>query len=200
MKPLLPPDSHHVAAASGWMGLGKTIEAAEELEKIQPANQAHPDVLEILWQIHAKSANWNICLDIARGIIKLDPQRPSGWMNSAAALFGLKRTQEAFDELNSVAERFPKSWRIHYALACYCAQLRRFIESQLWLNKAMAIERKAVTALAAVDPNLMPLWLSLRGKNISKPSAAEPGQGPRGACVNHAPSLAKSTGRMSLGL
>jgi hypothetical protein len=47
MKPLQPPDSHHLSAAIGWIGLSHCQEANEELEKIVPGLRAHPDVLEV---------------------------------------------------------------------------------------------------------------------------------------------------------
>jgi hypothetical protein len=34
MKPLQPPDSHHVHAALGWLELGNHIEADAELDNI----------------------------------------------------------------------------------------------------------------------------------------------------------------------
>src|ERR1017187_3279090 len=47
MKPLEPPDSHHLSAAIGWLGLGNWREANEELEKITSELRGHPDVLEV---------------------------------------------------------------------------------------------------------------------------------------------------------
>jgi hypothetical protein len=54
MKKLSPPDSHHLKAAEGWLGLGNYLEANDELENIGPQMRAHPDVLEIRWEIYAK--------------------------------------------------------------------------------------------------------------------------------------------------
>jgi len=39
MKPLEPPDSFHLNAAEGWIGLGNYAAAQEELEHISPANR-----------------------------------------------------------------------------------------------------------------------------------------------------------------
>ena len=185
MKPLQPPDSHHLSAAAGWLGLGMDIEAQEDLQKIAPQNAAHPDVLEVLWHIHAKTRQWHFCLDIAAAIIKLDPERSFGWTHSSLALYELKRTQEAYDQLMPVAERFPNVWTIPYALACYCAQLGRFIECQLWLRKAMAVDRETVRRTATTDPNLNPLWVSMIGKNVMRGLTIDPGLCLRVACVGH---------------
>src|SRR4051812_39620774 len=68
--------------------------------------------------------------------LKVDPTRPDAWIHRSFALHELKRTQEAFDELLSGADRFPKVWTIPYDLACYCAQLERLEECKEWFTKA----------------------------------------------------------------
>ena len=47
MKALEPPDSHYVSAATGWLELGNSREAAAELEAVAPALGRHPAVLQI---------------------------------------------------------------------------------------------------------------------------------------------------------
>ena len=122
IKPLEPPDSIHLEAAEGWLELGDHLEANEELEQIAPQMRVHPDVLEVRWQIYAKEKKWEVCVDIAGAIIELDPKRPDAWIHRSYALHELKRTQEAFDQLLPVSDRFSKVWTIPYNLACYCAQ------------------------------------------------------------------------------
>lgn len=163
MKPLEPPDSTHLEAAQGWLELGNHIEANEELERIEAQNRAHPDVLEIRWQVYAHAKNWVACVDIAAAIVKLAPKRPGGWIHRSYALHELKRTQEAFDCLLPAADKFPRAWTVHYNLACYCAQLGRLGECKEWFRKAMAIDEKTVQQAAIDDPDLKPLWDSMSG-------------------------------------
>ncbi len=40
MKPPLPPDSHHLEAALGWIDLGNHIETDAELRRIKAKNHA----------------------------------------------------------------------------------------------------------------------------------------------------------------
>jgi hypothetical protein len=75
----------------------------------------------------------------------------------------MKRTQDAFDQLLPVEEKFPKVWMIPYNLACYCAQLGRLEECQAWFKKAMAIDERTVRRVAIDDPDLKPLWDSMSG-------------------------------------
>jgi tetratricopeptide (TPR) repeat protein len=159
MLPL--PDLHHLRAASGWLGLGNFLEANEELEKIAPQLRAHPDVLEIRWQIYAKEKKWEACEDIAAAVVKLAPEKCNGWIHRSFALHELKRTDEAFENLLPAADQFPDVWTIPYNLACYCSQLQRLEEAQTWFKKAMAIDEKTVKQAAMVDPDLNPLWDSM---------------------------------------
>ncbi|MGA3265395.1 MAG: tetratricopeptide repeat protein [Verrucomicrobiota bacterium] len=163
MKPLQPPDSHHLLAAQGWFELGNHLEANEELEKVTPTLRAHPDVLELRWQIYAKEKKWEACVDIATAVIKLAPENCNGWVHRSFALHELKRTKEAFDLLLPAADQFPRVWTVPYNLACYCAQLGRLDECQEWFKEAMAIDEQTVKRAAIDDPDLKPLWDSLSG-------------------------------------
>ncbi len=110
MKPLEPPDIHHLSAAQGWLGLGNHLEANEELEQISLELRAHPEVLAVRWQIYAKAKKWDACVDIAAAIAKLAPEGPFGWIHRSFALHEMKRPQDAFDNLLPVVDTFPKVW------------------------------------------------------------------------------------------
>src|ERR1051326_1329281 len=80
MQPHQRPDSLHLGAAKGWLELGNHLEANEELEKITAKLRAHPDVVELRLQIYAKEKKWDACLDIAKAITELAPERAFGWL------------------------------------------------------------------------------------------------------------------------
>jgi tetratricopeptide (TPR) repeat protein len=162
MKALVPPDSHHLDAAQGWLELGLHLEANEELEKISPEMRVHPDVLEIRWQIYAKEKRWQACAEIGNAIMTADPDRSFGWMHHSFALHALKRTEEAYIHLATVVDDFPDKWLIPYNLACYCSQLGRFQEAQSWFKKAIAINDKDVPKKGIDDPDLKPMWDNLQ--------------------------------------
>ena len=157
------PDIIHLDAARGWLDLGDHIQANKELEKITARLRAHPDVLELRWQINAKAKKWDACVEIAEAIVKLAPARADGWIHRSSALHELRRTQEAFDNLVPVAAGFAGLWTIPYNLACYCAQLGRLDECTEWFKRAMAIDERAVQLTAIDDPDLQPLWDSMSG-------------------------------------
>ena len=81
MDPLEPPDSIHLEAAVGWIELGNHEEADEELDKIDATLRVHPNVLEVRWIIHATAQHWESCKDIGSALVKLAPERTTGWIH-----------------------------------------------------------------------------------------------------------------------
>ena len=157
------PDSLHLRAAQGWIELGDSVEADRELDEIAPELRTHPDVLELRWQIHAQAKKWELCVDIAERIVLVSPGNAAGWIHRSFTLHELGRTQEAFEKLLPVASKFRRVWTVPYNLACYCAQLGRLDECQVWLKRAIAVDQKAVQEAAIDDPDLEPLWDSMGG-------------------------------------
>lgn len=162
-KSFEPPDSHHLAAAEGWLELGNANEANAELENISAEHRSHPDVLQIRWQIYAKAKKWDACLDIAKALTKIVPERRFGWIHRALSLHKLNRTGEARELLLTVIDKFDLNATIPYYLACFCCRLGRLEEAKDWLEKAFkATANQADLARlklrALDDPDLEPLW------------------------------------------
>ena len=158
VKPLSPPDSHHLAAAQGWLELGNHLEADSELDKITPSFRIHPDVLDIRWQIYAKEKRWKACEDIGHATIEVDPNRPGGWLNQAIALRQQGQFKAAYANLYVVFDDFPGNWRVPYDLARYACLLGEVGEAKEWFKKAIAIEEKTVQKLGIDDPDLKAMW------------------------------------------
>jgi predicted Zn-dependent protease len=163
MSSIEPPDSHHLSAASGWLDLGNTHEAAAELEHVSPARQGHPAVLEVRWRILAEEKSWSAALDVAQELVAAAPEEPSGWIDQAFALHELDRTREAWELLLPMAKKFPKMSIIAYNLACYACQLQQPQEARQWLAKAAALRgQEEIQRLALCDKDLKPLWPEIR--------------------------------------
>jgi predicted Zn-dependent protease len=154
-------DRHHLQAAEGWLELGDHQEAHKELEQITADSRAHPDVLELRWQIDARARQWAACVDTGRSLIQLAPERAASWIHYAFALHELKRTQEAWEALSSVAQKFPADPTIPYNLACYACQLGDLVGARDWLAQAFRLgNAKEIKSQAISDPDLAPLWKS----------------------------------------
>ncbi len=166
MNPLEPPDSAHLDAAQGWLDLGNAAEAGEELGKISPINQAHPEVLQVRWRVAAQAGQWQACLEIATVLTQTRPDHRFGWLHRAMSLRKLNRIAEARDVLLSVLDNFEANSTFPYYLACCFAQLGQPQEAKGWLTLALAHarsdpERDRIKQQAQADPDLQSIRDSL---------------------------------------
>ena len=159
---LEPPDSFHLDAAKGWLGLGDIVSASNELDEITPQLRAHPDVLVVRCEIYTTAKKWDVVVTIAETLVKIAPAKSRGWVQRSFALHEMHRTQEAHDLLLPAVERFPKLWIIPYNLACYCSQLGKLEDAWNWLEKAFDLgDSKHVKLMALDDKDLEPLWTDI---------------------------------------
>jgi predicted Zn-dependent protease len=156
MQDIAPPDSHHLRAAIGWLELGNVKEAQAEWRRISDHLRDHPGVLEVAWQIHAVDKKWSAALEVATKLLEYVPDSPAGWICQSYTLHEMKRTQEAWERLLRVVDRFPGEGTIPYNLACYACQMGELEVAKGWLAKAIKIKSK-FKQMAQMDPDLKPL-------------------------------------------
>jgi tetratricopeptide (TPR) repeat protein len=165
-RPLQPPDSHHLSATIGWLGLGNHLEAIEELEKIEPALRAHPDVLLVRFEIYSKAGEWDVAAEAAAALVKLQSNAPGAWI---ALAYATRRKPgagggvlQAKEILLPAQTRFPKVWLIPYNLACYECQLGNQKAAWAWLEMAFELgEPRQLKLMALIDPDLEVLWAKI---------------------------------------
>ncbi len=165
MQRLGPPDSHHLNAAVGWLGLGLPDDAQAELKLISPAHQRHPDVLEVRWTIFAQEHRWDAALAVARKLMTQAPDRADGWLHHAYALRRVSEggLEKAWAALRPAADKFPQEPVIPYNLACYACQMKQLAEARIWLKRALKIGGKEhIKQMALADPDLESLWDEIR--------------------------------------
>jgi Flp pilus assembly protein TadD len=166
MANLDSPDGHYLSAAVGWIELGNSAEAVAELQRIQPALAAHPDVLEVWWTVHAHRGDWDSGVETARQLRDQAPERASAWLHHA---YALRRAsggglQAAWDALLPAFQRFPKEPTIPYNLACYACQMQRLDAAREWIRRAIRIGGKdPIQRMALNDDDLKPLWNEIEG-------------------------------------
>ena len=165
MDKLDHPDSLHLCSAVGWLELGNPEEAKADLARIREVYRHHPDVLEVSWMIAAEQQDWEEGLKIARKLLEVAPDRPTGWLHQAYALRrvkdgGLEKAREA---LLPVAERFPEEPTILYNLSCYECQLGDLALAKSWLDRAIKLAGvDTIKKMALSDPDLKPIWRQIR--------------------------------------
>ena len=165
MSQLQPPDSHHLSAAEGWLGLGNHCEAQVELDHISASEQEHIEVLALRWSIEAHFKSWGKCASLGARMVELAPKHVFGWIHRSFALHELKRTQEARDLLLPAVKSFPKNETIPYNLACYECQIGNLESARGWLKKAMAkSDPRELKHQALTDLDLEPLWAEIANR------------------------------------
>jgi hypothetical protein len=165
MQKLEPPDIHYFFAAIGWQELGNLAEAQAELAQISPAQQEHPDVLEVRWMVSAEQKHWAEGLQVAQALVRRAPKRSSGWLHQAYALRRVPdgSVQKAWDALLPAFDKFPKEATIPFNLSCYACQLRQLDAARDWLKRAVAVGGKdKIKQMALKDADLEPLWDEIR--------------------------------------
>jgi hypothetical protein len=161
--PLEPPDIHLLHAAEGWIGLGDYRAAKAELDQIDAKLRAHPDVLQVRWQIYAQAESWTACLHLAKLLTQWTPERWFSWIQLAQSLHKLGRTEEARDSLLSIADRFNQNAVVPYHLARFCCALGQRFQARVWLRKAFETakdkgEFSQLRQRALDDPDLGRIW------------------------------------------
>jgi Flp pilus assembly protein TadD len=165
VQSLEPPDSHHLDAAIGWLGLNCIADARAELELISGENQNHPDVLEVRWSISAHEKHWSDALQIAFVEMTLAPDDAAGWLHRA---YALRRVDDgglskAWDALLPAAKKFPEEPVIAYNLSCYACQMQQLDIARHWLQRAVTAGKKEVIKkMALADADLQPLWSEIK--------------------------------------
>jgi Flp pilus assembly protein TadD len=165
MPTLEPPDCHYLSAAAGWIGLGNRAEAEAELARVSPAQQQHPDVLEVRWFIYAHGEQWNQALAVARAIVTQAPNRASGWLHQAYALRRVADggVKEAWHALLPAFDKFPDEPVISYNLSCYACQMKQLEAARVWFKRAVVIGGKEkIKRMALADADLEPLWQEIK--------------------------------------
>ena len=165
MKELEPPDSHHLNAAIGWLGLGCANDAREELAKISRACQQHPSVLETRWLLCVHDERWNDALETARAEIAANPDDAAGWLHRAYALRRVSHgsLSQAWEALLPVAKKFPGESVIAYNLSCYACQMEQLEAAREWLQRALATgEKNTIKKMALADADLQRLWPEIK--------------------------------------
>ena len=158
MQSLEHPDLVRLEAARGWYLLGNLKEADLELNALSPKSQSHPDVLEVRFAIHSMGGKWSTCMEIAAALLDLAPERPTAWINSAFTLHGMRQTEDAWNALFFVSDRFPEIPTIPYNLACYACCLGRLEDSRSWLRRAFSLGGAELRQRAMEEDDLKPLW------------------------------------------
>ena len=148
---------HQLRAAQGFLELGDSDSAWEELESIPAEDRSDPVVQRMRVEIYRHKESWMEMAEIARHLTEIEPGQPDHWISRAWAErrhFGLKTAEQT---LLQALEGFPDEALIHYNLACYACRQGRLDEAKEQLAKAVAMDPQ-YRALSIEDEDLEGIW------------------------------------------
>lgn len=148
-----------VRAASGYLDLGMAVDAADELDLIDPCERAHLEVIRMRAAIYFKTGHWTLLKIFSSMLVVAEPQIAENWLWLAFANRRCDSISEAAATLTRALAIHPSDPLIHYNLAAYAA-----------LNGDLALCRKRLYSAIHLDPDLrrtaiddadlLPLWMA----------------------------------------
>lgn len=123
--------------------------------------------MRLFLRYHAQ--DWPACAGLGQNLTASLPALSWAWVFYANSLYFSGRTQEAYDVLRPVLERFSDNWEMRYNIGCYACQLGRVEEAQGWLRKAMALgDPGHIKEVALLDPDFGPIREQIPGLEAEK--------------------------------
>jgi hypothetical protein len=123
----------------GWLELGCPNEAFEELESLPDSLHSTREVLRLKCNILSSSSNWPELRVLSATSAMYFPCEPAFAEDWAWAEHKEGRTSDAYSILVNATEKFQKTWRTAYFLACFAYALKRVREATEWLGLAFLL-------------------------------------------------------------
>jgi predicted Zn-dependent protease len=135
-------DRRHLDAADGCLRLDDLDEARAELDQIDSTRHSHPDVLQLRWNVTAKTGAWVDCLEIASRLTRLAPERHLGWLHLALSLCNLGRFEEAIPVLEKAIGRFGEKPEFALTLGSCYAKRGDMVRAKRNLDRAVELAER----------------------------------------------------------
>jgi hypothetical protein len=123
----------------GWLELGCPVEAYEELEKLPDSLHTTREVLKLKCNILSAARNWRELRVLSSTSAMYFPQEAAFAEDWAWSEHKTGQTKQAYSILVHAAERYEKTWRTAYFLACFSYALKQSREATEWLGLALLL-------------------------------------------------------------
>lgn len=154
---MIPPEKH-LSYALGYLQLGLTAEAREELSALAPEFLAAPPALSVRLEVAMAEETWDEVIALAPELIGHDAAQERPWIAWAYALRERERIHEAQETLLAGARLIREpSPLVAYNLACYACLLGDLLEAKRLLANVVT-QDKSWRDVARDDPDLAPLF------------------------------------------
>jgi hypothetical protein len=123
----------------GWLELGCPAEAYEELDRLPDSLHTTREVLKLKCNILSSASNWRELQVLSSTAAMYFPREAAFAEDWAWAEHRQGDTARAYSILIHAAEKYEKTWRTAYYLACFCYSLKRTREATEWLGLALLL-------------------------------------------------------------
>ena len=156
---MIPPEKH-LSYALGYLQLGLTAEAREELAALPPDFFSSRDALAVRLEVAMADETWDEVIALAPELVGHDATQERPWIAWAYALREHERIGEAQETLLAGSRLIKDpSPLVPYNLACYACLLGDLPEARRLLASVVARD-KSWRNVAREDPDLAPLFAS----------------------------------------
>ena len=151
-----PESQRALAAADGYLYLGLTEDALDQIAQIPQDEQEEAAVLLARIRVLLHLRRWKDAELLSRRGLGLHPEEGEFTVQRAFALHQMEKGDEAFKVLLAAPDWIRRTGILHYNLACYEARLgdintaRRCIDAAIELNSAMKKNARSDPDLAGL--------------------------------------------------
>ena len=156
--------------AIGYLELGMFEDAAHELERVRPEDQAQPEVVDLWASIHSGMKNWEQAEVATRQMIAFCPEDPERWVHWAYSARRCQSIHAAKQILLDGEKLHPHDATIQFNLGCYACQLGELEEAMRRVKTAISLDGRYLR-MGLEDPDLKPVWNELAGMMTQNPAA-----------------------------
>lgn len=148
--------SWRLSHARGYLALGMLSAAEAELDAIDAADAAQPEVQALRVALLHEQQDWPRLQRLARDLVRLQPAEPGWWVSLAFATRRAESLEQARAILLEAEPQHGGEAIIQFNLGCYAAQLGALDEARSRVLRAIATSED-FREIARHDPDLEPL-------------------------------------------
>ena len=131
--------SRTIERSHGWLELGCPDQAYDELDDLPDTLHSTREVLKLKCNILSIAQKWSDLRVLSATSAMYFPLEPAFAEDWAWSEHKQGRTADAYSILLQAAEKYQKTWRTAYFLACFAYALKRVREATEWLGLAFVL-------------------------------------------------------------
>lgn len=150
--------------ALGFLELGMTEDAWNEMSELPAAHDEHSPVRQLRVEILGRMGRWGDAAALCLPMLEKEPGEIFWWIQGAYAQRRAHSIEAADAILRGALAHHPPEGIVLYNLACYACVQGRMEEAKDFLNRTIHTDPEHIIAMALKDEDLIPLrpWVIQR--------------------------------------